>query len=76
MYEGKIVGSQLVVARCNATALFDLVEETLDPVALTVEIGTEVDRIAAIAFWWDIGSCASPHGELSDPVGVIAAVGK
>jgi hypothetical protein len=56
-------------------ALFDPVEESLDPVAVAVEMGAEVDRIAAIAFWRDIGPCASLHGKPSDPVGVIATVG-
>jgi hypothetical protein len=58
LHEGKVVGGQLVVARRNPTALLDLVEETLDPVTVAVEIRTEADRIVAIAFWWDIGSCA------------------
>jgi hypothetical protein len=36
----------------------------------------EADRIAAIAFWRDVGPRALLHGKLSDPVGVVATVGK
>jgi hypothetical protein len=56
--------------------LFDPVEEPLDLVASTIEIGAEADRIAAIAFRRDVGPRALLHGKLSDPVGVITAVGK
>src|SRR5262249_7808998 len=56
--------------------LFDPVEEPLDLVASAVEIGAEADRIAAIAFRRDVGPRALLHGTLSDPVGVIAPVGK
>jgi hypothetical protein len=35
--------------------MFDLVEEPLDAVASAVEIRAEAGRIAAIAFWRDIG---------------------
>jgi hypothetical protein len=49
LYECKVVGSQPVIARCNATALLDSVEEALDLVAIAVEIGAKIDRITAIA---------------------------
>jgi hypothetical protein len=35
--KGKVVGGKPVVARCNSTALFDPVEEPLNPVASAVE---------------------------------------
>jgi hypothetical protein len=50
--KSKVVGSQLVVARRNPTALLDPVEETLDPVAVAVEIGAEANRI--VALWQSI----------------------
>jgi hypothetical protein len=56
--------------------LFDPVEESVDPVASAVEMRAEADRIAAIALRWDVGLRALLHGKLSDPVSVIAAVGK
>jgi hypothetical protein len=46
--------------------LLDPIEESLDPVAGAVEIRAEADRIAAIAFWRDVGPCALLHGKLSD----------
>ena len=49
------------------------VEESFDPVASEVEIRA---RIAAIAFRWDVRPSALFHGELPDPVGVIASVCK
>jgi hypothetical protein len=58
--KSKVVGSQLVVARRNPTALLDPVEETLDPVAVAVEIGAEANRIVAIAFRRDFCTCTSP----------------
>src|SRR6266481_5405145 len=67
---------QAVVTRRRPTTLLDPIEESLDPVAGAVEIRAEADRIAAIAFWRDVGPCALLHGKLSDPVGVIATVGK
>jgi len=74
--EGKVVGGKPVVARRNPTALFDSVEEPLDPVASAVEIRAEADRIAAVAFRRDVGPRSLLRGKLSDPVGVIATVAK
>jgi len=62
--EGKVVGGQLVVARRHPTTLFDPVEEPLDLVASTVEIGAEADRIAAVAFRRDVGSASSIDPDL------------
>jgi hypothetical protein len=76
LHEGEVVGGQLVVVRRNPTALLDPIEETLDPVAVAVEIRAEADRITAIAFWRDDSPCASPHGEPPNPIGVIATVGR
>jgi hypothetical protein len=48
--ECEVVGGEPIVARRHPTILFDPVEEPLDLVASTIEIGAEADRIAAIAF--------------------------
>jgi hypothetical protein len=74
--EGKIVRGEPVVAPRYPTTLFDPAEEPLDLVASAVEIGAEADRIAAIAFRRDVDPRTLLHGKLSDPVGVIAAVGR
>ena len=50
----QVVGGELVVARRNPAAVFDLVEKAFDPVAGAVEIRAEADWIAAIAFWRDV----------------------
>ena len=76
MNEGKVVRDKSVVARSHPTTLFDPVEEPLELVARAIEIGAEADRIAAIAFRRAVGSRALLNGKLSDPVGVIAAVGQ
>jgi hypothetical protein len=74
--EGKIVAGEPVVARCYSTTLFDPAEEPLDLIPSAVEIGTEANRIAAIAFRWNVGPRALLHGEFSEPVGVIATIGQ
>ena len=74
--EGKVVYSKPVVARRDPTALFDPVEEPFDVIASAIEVRTKADRITAVAFWGDIGPRTLLHRKLSDPVGVIATVGK
>ena len=78
MNEGKVVGSKPVIARRHPTTLFDPVKEPFDPVASAIEVRTEADRIAAIAFRRDVGLRPLFHGKLSFPVGVIgqAPVGR
>jgi hypothetical protein len=49
------LAASFVVARCNPTAVFDLVEESLDQVASALEIRAEADRLVAFAPWWDVG---------------------
>ena len=70
------IGGEPLVARRHPTTLFDLVEEPLDLVASTIEIGAEADRIPAIAFRRDVSPRALLHDKLPDPVRVIATVGK
>ena len=53
-----------------------LLKKSLDPVASTVEIRAEANRIAAIAFRRDVGLLALLHGKPSAQVGVVASVGK
>ena len=54
----------------------DPVEESFDAVARAIEVRTKADWIAAVAFRRDVGPCSPLHGKLSDPVGVVATVGK
>jgi hypothetical protein len=53
--ECEVVGGELVVARCDATTLFDLVEEAFNEVAGSVEIRTEADWLVAVALGRDVG---------------------
>jgi hypothetical protein len=68
--EGKVVGRELVVPRCDPTALVDPVEEAFDEVAGSIEVRTEADRFVAITFRRDVGPRALLDGEFSDPIGV------
>src|SRR3569832_2340670 len=74
MNECEVVGGKLVVARRHPSALFDPVEEPLDLVTSSIEIGTEADRTAAVAFRRDVGPRAFLDHEFSNPIGVIATV--
>ena len=76
MDECEVVGRELVVSRCHAPAVLDLVEEPLDQVASPVKIRTEAERLCPISFWWDIRPGAVLANKNSDPIGVIATVGK
>ena len=53
--KGKVIGGKPVVARCNATTLFDPVEEPLDPVRVAVEMRAVADWVAAVLFGGDVG---------------------
>lgn len=65
------------MARCNPAAVLDLVEEALDQIPSSIEIRAEApDRIVAIGAWWNVGSGAFRGSDLSDPVGIVAAVGE
>ena len=74
--EGKVIGGKLVVARRDPTTLLDPIEEPFDPVAGTIKIRAEADRIGAIAFRRDVGPCTFFDGKLPNPIGVVATVGK
>jgi hypothetical protein len=49
--EREVVRGELIVARSDATALFDFVKEALDEIAGSVKMRTEADWIVAIAFF-------------------------
>src|SRR5262245_54757687 len=72
--EGEIVGGELVVSGRDAPALLDLVEEPLDQITVAVKVGTEADRVLAIAFRRDVCPRALIAGERSDPVRVISSI--
>ena len=74
MDEGQIVGRQLVVTSRDSTTLLDLIEESFDQVARSIEIRAEADRLGAVASWRDVSPSALVSDKPSDPIGVITPV--
>jgi hypothetical protein len=72
--EGEVVGRKPVAACRDATIMLDLVEESLNQVAGTIQVRAEADRLLAIASRRDIGPRALRGGIGPDPVSVIASV--
>jgi hypothetical protein len=64
-----IVGGEFVMARCDPTTLFELVEEPLNQVAGAVEIVAEADRVVAIASRRDVWPGYSLVDELAPVAG-------
>jgi hypothetical protein len=54
--------------------VFDLVEETFDPVTGAVERRAEANRIAAVALRWNVCPGAFRGNEFSNPVRIVAAI--
>ncbi len=54
--------------------MLDPVEEPLDQIPDSIEIGPEADQFVAIAPWRDVGPCAFLGRKASDPVRIIASV--
>ena len=74
-YGGEEISGELVVARGDASQMFEFVEESLDEVALAVAFGVDGSDDPNVALAGDVGGC-SPHGEeLDDKAGAIAAIG-
>jgi hypothetical protein len=72
--ECKVIGGEFVVTRRDPATLLDLVEEPLNQVAGTIEVGTEADGFVAIASRRNVGPNAPLGGKSSDPVSVISPV--
>src|SRR5579859_8256217 len=69
------VSCELVVARGDAPEVLELVEEALDEVALTVELGIDGAHDLHIALRWDVGGGAAGGEEFDDGACAVAAVG-
>ena len=72
---GEEVSCELVVARGDASEVFELVEEAFDEVALSVERGIDRALDLAVLLGRDVGPRAVIGDELDDGLGVIAPVG-
>ena len=57
--EGEIVVGMLFVSCCDGAEVFEFVEEALDQVALSVEIGAEGGHVLAVRHGLDVGPCAA-----------------
>ena len=72
--KGKIIGCEPVVAGGDTTTLLDLVEEPLDQVSCSIEIGAEADYLFTISFRRDICPRALLTDERPNPVRVISSI--
>jgi hypothetical protein len=72
---GQEVSGELVVARGDAPEMFDLVEEALDEVALSVELRVDGANALHIALAWDVSGGAEGGEEFDDGAGAVAAIG-
>src|SRR5665213_62934 len=72
--KGKIIGCEPVVAGGDTTTLLDLVEEPLDQVSCSIEIGAEADCLFTISFRRDVCPRALLTDECPNPVRVISSI--
>jgi hypothetical protein len=70
------VSGSFFVARCDASKLLDVIEETLDQIAFSVEREVAFALNFAIGLGRDHDGDAAPFQALDETVGVIAFVGK
>ncbi len=76
LYEAHEGFSELVVAGCDASALFDAAEEALDAVSLLVEPFVIAVLALSVASGWDDGIAALGDDEVVQSVGVVGFVGQ
>src|SRR5258705_384493 len=74
MDEGQIVGCQLVVTSRDSTTLLDLIEESFDQVARSIEIRAEADRLVTITSRRGVCPSAPLNAKPPDPNRVITPV--
>ena len=66
--------AEFIVARGDAAVMFDLIEEPLDQVSLSIEVRAEDDGIHAVALGRDVGPSATLDQVGPDLVDVIGPV--
>jgi hypothetical protein len=72
--EAHEVGEQFVVWGCDASELFELVEEALNDVALFVEFDVVVSLDLAVSFWWNDDLSARLGDGFAKMVNIITLV--
>lgn len=73
---GEIVLGALVVASCDASEVFDAVEEAFDEIALPIEPARECKALLAVGARRDVGPGILAGSGFSDGVAVVALIGK
>src|SRR5437762_274631 len=68
--EGEVVRRELVVACRHPPTLLDLVEEPLDQIARTIEVGAEADRLRPVPSRRNVRPCAVLAYKCPDPISV------
>lgn len=76
METGKKISGGFLIAGCDASEVFDEVEESLDQVAFRVECEVAVALDLAIGFWWDDRSDGADLEALDQRIRVISLVGE
>ncbi len=72
---GQEVAGELVEAGCDAAEVFQLAEEALDEVALTVERRVDGSLELAVAACRDVGLPSGLAHQIDDSLSIVAAVG-
>ena len=73
--EAEEVLKELVVARCDASEVFELAEEPLDQIALLVEVFVIAVRSAALRPWRNDGLSALIEDGVVEVLSIIGAIG-
>jgi hypothetical protein len=74
-HESAVVGEELVISRGDAPELLELIEETLDEIALFVERLVVGERRAAVGFRRNDRLSLAFEDSLAQVIGVITLVG-
>jgi hypothetical protein len=67
--QNQVIRRKLVAARRDQPTLFNLIEESFDQIAGSVEMRAEADRLVAIASRRYVGPSALLCDERPDPIG-------
>ena len=66
---------ELVVARSDASEVFDAAKETLDPIAVFVDVFGESSWVESIGAWPDNGLTALHRNHIDESVRIVTLVG-
>ena len=72
--EASIVSGEFVVARCDASEVFDLAEEAFDQVSVFVDRGIEAAPFGGDGPAWDDGLCTAGCDSVHGPLPIVTLV--